>query len=622
MALYKPDNFTDDITVMLKIDHSEAVKLKDTLLKNDGKKEKPVYELVDKEPEWESFNADMKDLLTSFMNKLQPGFSLPAPDISKVNSPDINKAKTFEEILAYLDYVKGKNREDNLKSYILNSQNEEKYNYFARIFDLWYDKNMKPKMKEAFLCCYAEVLLTQQLTQPMLNFIISTFAKVYKGGIDKSLNVQLSRGEFINEITERSSFLHLIYAITFVYADDDKDDNDNKETASKRINEILSLLSVEGFNPKSFLDVTYYYAIVNMLSFQELESMLRNTAKLVIINLFGDDMSDVAESFSKNNTLSEIEGFLDFNKASIEQLHKYPGLELDENKMFDSIKDKDEDKKGVNYFNGNVITRGTDTFNFSQFTVDPKMDVYSDQYILPEELCEWMAKDRHFYESYYDIESKTRAESVYGNVTPYTPDSERDYAYLIVHKDLLSGKIGSVNGIGKLWKDDFRGITDEKQRIKDIKKFFEESFERISDALESDNLRKDYSKIDACMQFNTLVLAEAVNNELKREKSAVYDKDLALRSEYLLKVFQLYSIKNDQTRASDFENKLSIFDEDDEDIDEQLLANRWPPFSSLRYQDAMLYMCLNSDDPEGMFNKINNTAGYDYFQRKKVQKDK
>ncbi len=604
MALYNPDNFAEDITTIFKIERSEADMLKDTILQTK----------VVKTMKWESFNEELKSKLTGFMVNRQHDFSLPTPDpdMKMKSVPKYDQANTFEDICAYLDAIKGNHIEDNLKRHILKSQTEEvKYNYFARIFDLWNHNNMKPKMKDAFLCCYAEVLLTQQLTQPMLNFIISTFAKVYKGGLDPSLNSQLSgdkNGGKIkyDQIEKRDSFLHLIYAITFVDSDDDK------KISSKRSKEVLlSVLSQDDYNPRSFLDVTYYYAIINLLCFSELEKMLRDTAKLVILNLFGDNLSSAAESFSNNITLSKIESFLDFNLASIEAFQdylqeNYSDLKLDEKEAI-SIAERRMKEMKVNYFNDNVYDRETNTYDYSQASVEPKVE-----YMIPEKFCRWMAEERRFYESYYDIESKTRAETLYGYPIPETPSNETDYAYLIVHEGLLDFKIGNYSGIGsKFWKNRFRNI-DEGQRIEKIEQFLKTNFDKITNELNNIEYKRDLSAIWTCMQFDTLELAKAVNDELKRKKAAAYDNAMVGRSEYLLTVFEEYC--SQKKSAMSFELVLS--ETGDEDEDEQMEAKRWPFFSPLRYQDAMLYMCLNCNDPKEMFNRINNTPGYDYYQKK------
>ena len=598
MALYNPVNFSEDISNIFKIDRAKADNLRENILKIE----------VDNTKTWTSFNTDLRSLLTGFMTDLKPDFKLPEVDSGK-NVPKYTDAKTFDDICAYLDTIKSNNIEENLKRYILKSQTgEEKYNYFARIFDLWDSVNMKPKMKESFLCCYAEILLTQQLTQTMLNFIISTFAKLYKEGLDTSLNNQLSGGNFKYEkITERGSFLHLVYAITFVDADDDK------VIASKRSKEVLlSVLSKDDYNPRSFLDMTYYYAIRKSSPFACLEQMLRYTAKLVILNLFGDIMSNAAESFSNDTTLSKIESFLDFDKNSIKQFQQFlnenhTGLKSDEKETID-IAESRMAEMNVNYFNGNVYVRDTDTLYYFKKSVEPMMKAE------PEELCRWMAEERRFYESYYEIESKTRAGSLYGALMPEMPNTETDYAYLIVHEDLLDFKIGNYNGIGnKLWKNQLRNINNEEQCIKEIEKFLKENFDKITNELNSIEYKRNFSAVWRCMQFDTLELSKAVNDELKREKANVYDKDLKGRSTYLLTMFGEYCQKKNN-RAVSFMIALSETGDDDED--EQMAENRWPFFSPLRYQDAMLYMCLNCDDPEEMFKRINDTPGYDYYQEK------
>lgn len=364
---------------------------------------------------------------------------------------------------------------------------KEKYNYFAKLFYEW--NKMRSAQRKAFLCCYAQVLLTQKMTRLMLNWIITTFSRVCKGGIDSSLGAQLS-GDEVNyeKFIGRTSLLHLAYSITIVDIEDIEDNEESNKIIVERSRRILlSVLSRDDFNPKSFLDMTYYYAIMNSLSYDELERMLRKTAFLVIKHFFADIIDDnhvdIINNFFNEMSLSSIEGFLEFDDTSVAKIVPLlqmvdPSIDYEETK---AIVDKKLEDMGVNYFNGNVLERNTNTYGYFKDTIEPMILIYSDRYLLPDEFCEFMVHERRSYENYFNIQSRTRSITLYGASFPLYPSRETDYAYLIVHTNCLNEKIKGYEGIGKnKWKETILKIKDHKEQINAIIEILEKVFEEIS----------------------------------------------------------------------------------------------------------------------------------------------
>lgn len=604
MALYNPENFIEDMQShpRLQLSKEKSIKLCDQILKIE----------ISGSMSWEEFNKELHTTLEEYLAKEKSDYKIPElkSDIGLIKVPDIAEINSYEGIISYLDVIKGNKIEENLKRFFLRSQlNDEEHNHFAQLFKTYSD--MKLQYQSAFLCLYSELLLTQTITRKMLDFIISIFSKKCKGGINNNIGNSLSNGkeDYYIKLNDRISFLRLVFAITIVSPDDEV-----QESIDQSKNILLSVFGHDDYNPKSFVEMCYYYAILNMLSVEELEKLLRSTAVNVVVNLFSDSISELkkekVEEYIAEKNLSLIEGFLDFRKYSINfcipiiqkfnpELSSYEIEKIIENKL---------NKIKVDYFSGNVLRRDTFTYEYYLNEIEPRVNMYSTEYCNEDEFSEWMAGHRRFYEGYYEIRSKTR--SLDFGIPEKASDVEQ-YAWEIVFENTLEElDIKGFKWLGKRnWKKKLLELPTKQERIMEMWSILN----RLSEALEKYNYNENemyredkekVRKVRAYLEVDREFLITAIIDRLDNED----EKNNITRSDYLLTIFKSLADLGDS--ASDFELDLS-FDENSGSSDMQIM--RWEEFNAMRYQDAMLYMCLNCDDPNEMFERINSTPGYSYY---------
>lgn len=609
MALYNPENFINDMQ-----DHPEL-----NLSRNESK---DLCNLIlnmeiSEGMTWSEFNDLLRNTLKEYFVNVKSDYQIPElnSDIGLIEIPDIAEINSYEEIINYLDIIKGKKIEENLKRFFLRSQlNDEEHNHFALLFYKFSD--MSPKQNKAFRCLYSELLLTQIITRQMLDWIILTFSKNCKCGINANIEKPLSSGEenFYIKLNDRISFLRLIFAITIVSPDDEA-----QEAIDQSKNILLPVLGRDDYNPRSFVEMCYYYAIVNMLSIQELEKLLRNTAVNIVMNLFSDAISDLkkekVEEYIVIKSLSLIEGFLDFRKYSVKFcipiVQKF-NLELSSDDIEKIIENK-LNEMNVNYFSGNILRRDTCTYEYYLNEIEPRVNMYSTEYCNEDEFSEWMARHRRFYEGYYGIESFTRSinygilDESYSNESMDASDVEQYASEIVYNNTLEQFKIDGSKRFGKLeWKKELFALPTRQERIMQMKRIFEKLAELIN---KYDGDKEKFVTARVYLEVDRNALIEAVIDRL--EIDMLDDKEhnsKITREKYLLKKFKEFVVS--KMSASEFELELSY---DEEEEDSEMKQMRWAEFNPMRYQDAMLYMCLNCNEPNDMFEKINSTPGYSYY---------
>lgn len=498
------------------------------------------------------------------------------------NSKDFSKRKTFDEIIGYLDILKGMTVEKSLKSMIYNSNFEdEHHNYFACIFKVLVHKQGIIDYT-SFLCCYAQMIITKQISRLMLNWIIAKYLKHCTGGIDKSLGRMLNSDDVkYEDFRNRSSFFRLIFSLRFPGTDD-------IETKAKDM--MMKCFGEDDFNPRSFLDMMYYYGLLNFSSNDEINSSLRMLTENVIMFIYSDTDKKTVSEFVKEIPLDSVKSFLDFNPESLEIIaplfkgkYSLADLKIIAEKKFIELE--------VNYFKSDVSLRETYTYEYFAETLKPVIKRTKDV----SELIAWMVPQRRFYEGYFRIISRTRHDEF---CPTYRESDEEIAAYEIVFSDTLNFNAGDYVKIGTSeWK---KNIIEGKyeERTEKIAKILDPVLDKISKySGESEYM----DKVQSYTVLDRNQLYEAINYELSRY--SVKEKEIS-RNEYLLETFK---------RCASAEDDAVDFMMDLED-DETMRSMRWDTFDSSRYQDAMLYMCLNTSKPFEMFDRINSTEGYSFFQ--------
>lgn len=622
MALYKPSDFMADMQTndIIKLNPQQSEELCKLVL------EIPITQNMS----WNDFNTALRKNLEEYLKKIKSKYEFPklSSDLGTIKTPDIIKVKSYKGIIDYLDEIKGNKIEENLKNFFLSSLSaDEEHNHFAQMF--YKSNKMQPTQKKDFLCLYSELLLTHEITRPMLDWIISTYSKVCKGGINKNIGNPLSNGEegFYKNLKERIQFLRLAFSITVISPDDEE------KTAKKQYRKVLmAVLGNEDFNPKSFVEMCYYYVIINMRSIEELESLLRDTAANIILKLFGDTIKNINKNEVKNHlktvTSATIENFLNFNKNSL-------SLCTEVIQHFDAEISKVEVKKiveaklnrlAVNYFNSEVSHRKTITYEYFHETVELKVTM------LKKQFSEWMIGERRFYETYFNIESRTRYIKYGDAIETITASDIEQYAEEIVYEDSL--KVLDIKGFKYLgnthWKKKIFDLQSTEERINEVEKMLND----FSDAVKRYNGDKEIvAGVRVYLEIDRQSLATAIVEKI----NSLYSKNKKItRKDYLFTKFKAYvdsgisatnKIFSYEEAAVDFETELSDIDYEaetelaDADYESEMRKMRWEGFNPLRYHDAMLYMCLNCDypvdncdNPMEMFKKINATPGYGYYE--------
>lgn len=594
MALYNQKDFIADVKKEFHLSDEQSNSIAKQILRVK----------ITKTSDWDDFNSQLKEVIYSSFLNTDVSINFPEVEIDKqlLNIPNYAEATKKEEIIQYLDAIKGNNIEENLKRLFLNSQLEKniKYNYFYCIFTALLSQQASNKHVETFLLCYTMVLVTQKVSHTSLKSLITIYADRCSEGLDSSLQAQLSGDASINyeQFKIRSSFLRLVYALRIV------DDSDSELAIKKSKDLLMTHCCTDGYDPRSFLDMVYYYVLMNGKSSSVLERMLRKTAVGVILKTFGEQVSEkAAEEFVKNWSSAQVKSFLNLNKESLKKcipLLQSNGITVTAKQIISMAEEKFK-RMHVNYFDYDVTQKNEDSYTYQYFldTVEPLIDPKSGKHMKSSDFCVWMASQRQYYECYYNVSSRTRFEDFF-DVSPidFATDYEQ-YAYEIVQMNSLSKNVVS----------DFKplGTSQWKTEIRKLETY-EQKFQAVQNLLDS--------RLDTIAQYNgdgELAIGIRIYATINRKElySAIVDEvnkmpfvkgEVITRADYLLKIFHEYA--EEEELATSFAGE----------VDREMEDKRWEPFNPMRYQDALLYMCMNCDEPERMFREITEMDGYDYYQ--------
>ncbi len=670
MSFYNTDYFVSEVSQKLCPNNPERIEaLREKLLDS---KQNPF--LKNSKTTWEKYTAWIKNVLT------ENGFELPKVPVKEdaiKNSNSLSK----ENIIDYLSDLKGEQTEHKIKEYILRGQlPQEPHDHFHHLFDSFQSVQQKKK-EQVFVCCHAQLLLTQEISRLMLNWFINAFSRNVKKGIREGLSVELNDNTVKYEQLDRITYLNMIYSII---------DNDQAIDKSELRRTTCVLLPNKSINYKSFLETTYLFAIMNGLPYSELEETERQLTSKILLYLFDND-ANVQECtkqlFKKNNggeyeiKISDIENFLKFTQGS--KPNQNPVLKFCSqllNKEESEIQNVINNKVGADIRriqeNG-IRNRNTDSIQCFEWVMEKINTLNKEQFL------EAIYQDRHFYEGYFNLLSKTRMDTFTDRFAIITAITDDIIAYAISNKIFFSDDICAKQWINDIDKIDIQkneeriymivfGLLERYYKLLDQKKNFNnksknnlknepleideaeeeetspsEEKEKLKEArkreqkyyyytyvsafmnliesanLDLDNIRSNLEEVAQSIvkkaDGRIYILAQNINREIFLVKNGQESK--VARAVYLLKLFEESATnKKVQNKAEYFKRTIDIkaMEEQAEDIiteeDDVLLGNRWSGFSLMNYQDAMLYMCLKTDDPMRIFDEIDNTPGYSYFE--------
>ena len=227
---------------------------------------------------WSDFNDILKGTISRYFKIFGTEvFYPPVPQSSQelYHLPDISDVQCEEEIIEYLSIIKNRSVENNLKRLFLLSQNEEneRFNYFAAIFYAL----SGTKDKVSFICLYTQMILTQNISRSMLCFLIAKYAKFVTNSLDASLGSALNSGKINFEgFINRAQFLRIVYALRLV-------DNENKNGVTMRSRKLIrDCLSMDDYNPRSFIEMIYYFSVFHGLASEENKKIMQSTMGFII----------------------------------------------------------------------------------------------------------------------------------------------------------------------------------------------------------------------------------------------------------------------------------------------------------------------------------------------------
>lgn len=579
MPLYREENFISDLHTKYGIESNQCRLIANQVLQ---------LNLCETE-DWEDFSSKLRKTLQKAFSGM--GVSIEFPEIVKdkrlIGLPDYTKAKSKEEILKYLDAIKGNNIEENLKRLFLNSQLEEnRFNYFCCIYLALKSQNASALHINAFRLCYAVVLLMQEISRVALDSVIVIYAKRCTESLENasSLDVALNNHHFNYEGANRLNYLKLVYMLRLI----DEDDMKGSIERSKKL--LMTYCTGDDYDPRSFLEMIHYYALVNNKTFGYLEGMLRITATSVIVKIFGVS-EDAARNFIQQWPISAVESFLNINKQSFKDCAPLLHVESQEAVL---MAERQMERIGV--FHGNMAVEGTFTEAFFENIVKPKIKNMNSA-----EFSQWMADQKQYYRCYYDTPSRTRLWDYCGyRGGDGDPQGEEEYAREIVEKNTLAKEIfpGFPSLNIRKWKKDVQRLHTQEEKIQKVKEIFDYRLDMIRD-YNGDSKKTISVRVYVSMDRN--LLYEAIVDAIR--SLPLINGDAITRADYLRKEFDECVEVGDG--SYEFQERIS---------DNELMNSlRWETFNSLRYQDALLYMCLNCDNPEDVFDEITQMPSYGYY---------
>ena len=544
---------------------------------------------------WLDFNDILKGTISGYFKEFGTEvFYPPVPQSSQelYNLPDISDVQCEEEIIEYLSIIKNRSVENNLKRLFLLSQNEEneRFNYFAAIFYALSGTSSRKKDKVSFICLYTQMILTQNISRSMLCFLIAKYAKFVTNSLDASLGSALNSGKINFEgFINRAQFLRIVYALRLV-------DNENKNEVTMRSRKLIrDCLSMDDYNPRSFIEMIYYFSVFHGLASEENKKIMQSAMGFIIKKIFIDISYEAIEEYVEKEPENHVIDFLEFDKSSIDNISDFIIKEYGDGSIdIKEIVHEFLEKLGV--FKDPTTYRAESTYEFFLDNVIPAIQNCVD----PQQFCEWMAGQSRFYESYYYNESYSRT-TFFGDGEYEENSVVGKAANMIIYENVLN-----INGVVSFttlntqgWKKDVLAQETDQEQLEKVKEYIGLRLDQIQayrDPEDNRGSEKIYriKWFLACdrNELYKVILNELIQNERHRNSN---------RSDILFNAFRMCAESGEGV-----EEFIDIIDNDEMD------SLRFAWFDPSRFEDALLYLCLESNDPLEMFEKITSIPGFEY----------
>lgn len=545
---------------------------------------------------WAQFLNELEAALTPV---LPTGFKYPVIDPLAALKTVLSyrDAKTIDEIKQCLDAVRGKYTELRMESYFLTNQElPENENYLARIYSRYW--NIKPTDgdKKVFLLLCTQFLLTKRFTCSMMNWIIDKHAKKVLGDtLSKAFDVTLNKRTPYAAM-ERSTLLKIAHALRI----DDFTPEQNFERTEALM---IALFGEEGYDPRSFLEMLYYYASVRSLPYPKLHNSILLTAKSVLRKLLPESIStNQIDQFVNNydaakgqtaETLLNLAGYSGQNGF----LSKAAGTGRNWKHLTDHATEVLEKMRVRSEYSPDV---DSDTWQFMQDNINEFVAKCSN----PEDFVNMITADRHFYVTFFNhaYASVSQIKAAFSEPVDLAQQAAADIYWNNCWAELtFPSEIGKLNR--DKWKESLKKENSRTARKELLINIFNDrvNYLRSLDAKkinQKKSKREAFKKAHSYVSGNVDALYNAILDEVERDLFQG-----AGREKYIFQLFQI-AVDNGNS-AVDFEMDI--------DVDSNINALRWKSFDEFDYHDIYLAMCLNTDDPMQTFETLNSTAGYEYY---------
>ncbi|SFD30114.1 hypothetical protein [Ruminococcus albus] len=599
MAKFDKDVFTDHIKQIT--DQGNADALADALLK---------YKYNNK-TDWETYKKALCDIIDQHgitRRKPDSGYPFDVPEIDSVDVSDI------ENIKKYLDFTKGMHIESEICCYLVGSptlvykykedngeetfeiSDDIKYDYMEQLFNKYKDGRNSTDKKKNFNLIYAVYLITGKISVAMMYNIINAYGNEVTDGFSKALTPVFSKTNLSDDaaVDTLMQIIHILRVPRNLrvprYADK------NKAIAAYLIKRCFKK---DFYDPRSFVQIIYYYATVNDIPYDEMSILFKDTVLIVMDKVLDGIVEPKRRRDLFYNQGIEPEKWISMDNyrktdsSVMKALREASGLNNKE--LFDRM--EKNVRPIVRPIGDEEETKQITTYEIFCDQILTKMDYKQKPFI------DYITNSKKFYEGFFK-EHISYSRSMEFNITPNC-DIEI-MAYEIVFNNVMhKAKIYQNKkhyGLYKFTSINFKNMTEQKRKVY-LRREISDCFDFVT-KYEGNN-----EKIKEIANYPTIAGESGSRDEFIDqlvEQILIYadillEHNPADRKGVLYKWFE--QCCRDGGSAYDFTNE----------VDDKAQGLNFDGFNPLRFHDAFLFLCMKTGSPRETFNKLNDMDGYSYW---------
>lgn len=570
---------------------------------------------------WTKYQEDLKQIITDHgftIKNPDRGYPFAVPEIDKVDTTD------QQNILKYLDFTKGLHIEDEICRYLIESptlvykfkeiqtNNETversvdiKYDYLKQLFEVYKCNAGRPAKKFAFNLIYAVYLITGKISVFMMYTIINAYGKEVTGGFSEALNPVFSK----TDLSDNAAIDTLMQVIHILRIPGNQSGYSEKNRAIAEYL-IKNCFSRNFYDPRSFIQMIYYYATVNNIPYDDMSDLFKDATLGVMDKILEGiiekkDRRTLFYSRSiRQDEWLDMSNYRILNSGVLKELCKVS--ELDVEKLLDRM------AANVRRIQDKEVTKNCDTYEIFCKQIISKMS-YN-----PKEFINYIINSRKFYEGFFEAHISYSRNREMTSV-PY--DDLESMAYDIVYNNVLhQDKIFQNHikyGIYKFTSNEFINMSPEERQdylyeeLKNCFEFLRDYNSERDDTIVWDNIHKvsDYPLIAEQSGDEDEFIKQLINRILSYADTMLTRKQThrADKSDRCDVIYDVFS------RCCEGGKALCSAAEFSYEIDEIAANLSFDGFYSFRFHDAFLYLCMKTSNPMQTFEEINSKEGYYYW---------